>query len=140
MGNEMVKSLEHEIQELAAALRECADWQWDARFKTALAEFSIDRADEILDVLNGYLVCTWDATSVAEAPVAVREVVKTLGGLMSGQLLLLSDASRPAFLFCAWWPWGNGRTISIRIAPFSNDLTDREATELITVFRGWFRI
>jgi hypothetical protein len=24
-------------------------------------------------------------------------------------------------LFCAWWPWGNGKTISIRMAPWKKE-------------------
>jgi hypothetical protein len=140
MASETVKVLEREIQELAAGLREILEWTWDGRFKAALAEFPIERKGEVLGILEGRLVSKWDASSAAEAPRIVREVIKTLGGLMSGQLLLLSDAEKPAFLFCAWWPWGNGRTISIRVAPFAKNLPDGEASELIAVFRGWFEV
>lgn len=133
-------ALENKFRDLAEAFGDALEWKWDGRFKTALAEFPADKKDDVLGVLEQYLVSTWDSSSVKEAPDIVQQVAKNLGGLMSGQLLLLSDLNEEAFIFCAWWPWGNGTKVSIRIAPFSQDLSNEDAAELATVFRGWFKI
>jgi len=127
MNSDVAKTLESEIEELAVSFENVVEWQWDGRFKTPLAEFPIDRKGEILELLEKHLVSRWDAASVAEAPEVVQEILKTLGGLMSGQLLLLSDLEKPAFLFCAWWPWGNGQRISIRIGAFGDEASAKEA-------------
>lgn len=140
MLNETVKALENSFKDLADAFHGKIEWKWDGRFKTALGEFSADVKDDVLGILEQYLVSTWDSSSVKEAPAVVQEIKKNLGGLMSGQLLLLSDLNKAAFIFCAWWPWGNGTKVSIRIAPFGKDLSDEEATALTTIFRGWFKI
>ena len=133
-------ALENEFRKLAEAFGDTLEWKWDGRFKTALAEFSFDRKDEVLGILEQYLVSTWDSSNVVDAPDIVQTITKKLGGLMSGQLLLLSDSEQAACIFCAWWPWGSGTKISIRLAPFSKDLSDEEAAALATVFRGWFKI
>jgi hypothetical protein len=140
MTSDVVMALEPGIQKLAVSLRDVVEWQWDTRFKTAMAEFPIERKEDILSILDEHLIVTWDLSNIQEAPEVVRELVKRLGGLMSGQLLLLTDPEEPAFLFCAWWPWGNGKTVSIRIAPFGRDLVDADASRLLAVFRGWFGI
>ena len=140
MLNESVKALENSFRDLAAAFCGKIEWKWDGRFKTALGEFSADMKDEVLGLLEQYLVSTWDSSSLSDAPDVVQQVSKNLGGLMSGQLLLLSDLNKAAFIFCAWWPWGSGTKISIRLAPFSKDLSDEDAAALTTIFRGWFKI
>lgn len=140
MLSESATELESKFRDLVEAFRGIIEWKWDGRFSTALAEFAIDRKDEVLGILKQHLVSTWDSTNVNDAPDVVREITKNLGGLMSGQLLLLSDSSKPACIFCAWWPWGSGTRISIRMAPFGQDLTREEASELTATFRDLFKI
>lgn len=118
------------IQQLVARLDDLLNWTWDSRFETALAEFSIEQKAEVLAALEELLTCRWDSGGLADAPEVVRDLVKRLGGLMSGQLLLLSDPESLTFLFCAWWPWGNGQTISIRIGPFGKDLPEDQLAAL----------
>ena len=140
MLSESIKALENSFRDLAKAFDGKIEWKWDGRFKTALGEFSADMKDDVLGLLEQYLVSTWDSSSLSDAPDVVKQVSKNLGGLMSGQLLLLSDLNKPTFIFCAWWPWGNGTKVSIRIAPFSEDLSGEEAVALTAAFRSWFKI
>jgi len=140
MLNETVKALENSFKDLANAFHGKIEWKWDGRFKTALGEFSAGMKDDVLGILEQYLVSTWDSSSIKEAPAVVQEIKRNLGGLSSGQLLLLSDLNKEAFIFCAWWPWGNGMKVSIRVAPFSEDLSGEEAAALTTAFRSWFKI
>jgi hypothetical protein len=70
----------------------------------------------------------------------VRTINSRQGGLRPGQLLFTSDPNREAFIFCAWWPWGGGETISIRIAPSFKKISDSEKAEKIQLFKEWFGI
>ncbi|MCK5827829.1 hypothetical protein KAH43_04810 [Candidatus Bipolaricaulota bacterium] len=140
MLNESLEALEKSFRDLADAFCGNIEWRWDNRFQTALGEFSADMKDDVLGILEKYLISTWDSSSIEEAPAIVQEIKRKLGGLSSGQLLLLSDLNRGAFVFCAWWPWGSGKKISIRIGPFSNDLSADETVALTTVFRSSFKI
>jgi len=105
-----------------------------------LAEFRVDHKDRVRAILERYLSITWDSSNIGNAPAIVRTINIHLGNLRSGQLLFTSDPNRDVFIFCAWWPWGDGETISIRIAPFYKKLSDSEKAEKIQLFKGWFGI
>ena len=140
MEEQAMKSAEREIHDLATAMRGALEWKWDSRFGTVLAEFPVDKKAEVLGLLEGSLVSSWDSATIKDAPEIARDVVKGLGGLMSGQLLLLSDPADDVLIYCAWWPWGNGQTVSIRIGLFSASGLDADRKALTTVLRGWFKV
>ena len=122
------KTLENELHDLAAAFRGILDWKWDGRFGAVLAEFPLKIEASVLGVLDQYLVSRWDSTSIADAPETVKKVKGHLGGLMAGQILLLSSPDVEPLVYCAWWPWGSGQTISIRIGLFGGG-SDEEAKQ-----------
>lgn len=115
MEEEARKVLERELHDLAAVFRGVLEWKWDSRFGTVLAEFPVDKKAGVLGQLERRLVSSWDSATIVDAPETARQVAKHLGGLLSGQLLLLSGPAEETLVYCAWWPWGNGQTISIRV-------------------------
>jgi hypothetical protein len=115
MADDRSKILVGELHDIAEAFRGMLEWKWDGRFGAILAEFPLESKAAVLEILDRYLVCRWDSGTIGEAPEAVKKVKGHLGGLMSGQLLLLSDLDVEPLLYCAWWPWANGQTISIRV-------------------------
>jgi hypothetical protein len=121
-GNDVFQSMggttEAICRDLAAAFRAGLAWKWDARFGTVLAEFPLESKASILGILDRHMVDRWDSASIEDAPEAAKKVKAHLGGLMAGQLLFLSDPGGDSLVYCAWWPWGNGLTISIRIGLF----------------------
>ncbi len=120
------------------ASRGVVSWKWDSRFVAALAEFRTDKTDSVRAMLEPSLSLLWDSSTVRKAPDSVRKIAKDLGGLRSGQLLFVSDPNQDVCLFGAWWPWGNGTTISIRVAPYGKRLSAAEQAELNGLFKGWF--
>ncbi len=132
--------LENECKELLREFQGALSWKWDSRFETVLAEFGVDKKDSIRAILQRCLGTTWDSSNVDSAPDAVRMIDSHLGGLRSSQLLLTSDPNKDDFIFCAWWPWGDGKTISIRIGPAYKELLGSEKAEKIQLFKGWFGI
>lgn len=94
-------------------------WKWDDRFGAVLAEFGVADQVKVRDVLTRLFSCAWDRSTVDAAPDAVQAVKSHCGGLKPGQLLFTTDPGREGFIYCAWWPWGNGTSISLRLAPFS---------------------
>ena len=132
--------MENDCKELSKAFQGVLSWKWDSRFETVLAEFSVKKKEDIRAVLGRYLRTTWDGSSVGNAPDPVRAIDNRLGGLRPGQLLLTSDPSGEAFIFCAWWPWGDAKTISIRIAPSYQNLANAEKAEKTRLLKGWFGV
>lgn len=96
-------------------------WEWDSRFKTALAQINIKEKNAIEAILENYLGTAWDSDTINTAPEKVQRILARLGGLMSGQLFYAVGLAERGIVFCAWWPWGNGQTISIRLG---TDLED----------------
>ena len=110
-------------------------WRWDDRFGAVLAEFGAADQVKVRDVLIGLFAAVWDQFTIDTAPDAVQKMKSHFGGLMPGQLLFGSDPGRESFLCCAWWPWANGKTVSLRIAPvFGKD----PGAEGIQKFKGRF--
>ena len=132
--------LENDCKELLSAFQGVLSWKWDGRFETVLAEFGVDNKNSIRAILERYLRTTWDSSNIGNAPDVVRTINDRLGRLRTGQLLFTSDPNLDAFIFCAWWPWGDDKTISIRIGPSYKKLLDSEKTAKIQLFKGWFGI
>ena len=132
--------LESVCKELMREFQGILSWKWDSRFETVLAEFGVDDKDSIRAFLDRHLGITWDSSTIDNAPDIVQMINGNLGGLMSGQLLFTSDPNQDAFIFCAWWPWGDGKTISIRLLPHYKTRYNSEEAEHIQVFRSWFGI
>ncbi len=115
-------------------------WKWDNRFKTILAEFDVKDTESIKSKLSRQMDIAWTHDNTGSAPDPIRIIIDYFGGLNPGQKLFTTDPSIDGILLCAWWPWGNGKTISIRLALFSDSLSDDQNSELTLEFRRWFRV
>ena len=132
--------VEKGCKELWTAFQGVLSWRWDSRFETVLAELGVGKKADVRAILERHLPMMWDASNIANAPDSLRAIHNLLGGLREGQLLFTSDAQGDAFIFCAWWPWGDGKTISIRIAPCYKQPSDSEKVEKARRLKGWFRM
>ncbi len=132
-------SLDIEIfcQKFASAFNDMVTWKWDDRFQMALTEFDVSDKNGIKVILESFLKISWDNSNIDNAPSNVKLLINKFGGLKSGQLVFLEDTNREDFLYCVWWPWGNGNKISIRVAPSINQLSD---VEIISKFKVSFKI
>ncbi len=122
------------------ALQGVLTWKWDSRFETVLAEFSVGRREEVCQALEEYLTFLWNRELIHEAPVNIQMLSNHLGGLMPGQMLFASDPEEDEFVFCAWWPWGDGETVSIRLAPIHSNITDAQRAEKDAQLREIFGV
>ncbi len=139
--NDLYKSdLESACRKFLSTSQEILSWIWDDRFEAVLAQFATDKKDKVRTILERYLSIAWNISNINKAPDTVQTINNRLGGLRSGQMLFTSDPNLDVFVFCSWWPWDDGKTISIRVAPFYKTLSDSGKAELIIQFRGWFGI
>ncbi len=115
-------------------------WKWDGRFEVVLAEFAVGNQEAVHNALESSLGKSWDSDSIGNAPEGVTGVSNSLGGLMRGQRLFTSDPDAQPFVFCAWWPWGDGNTISIRIGPACGQMSPSERAGFVTCVRECFGV
>ncbi len=132
--------IESFCMELFGAFHGVLSWAWDSRFRTVFAKFSVDIEDRVRETLERYFSMTWHTANIAQSPDTLRFVNTHLGGLRKGQLFFTSEPTVEGFVFCAWWPWRDGNTISIRVSPFYYKLNELQMAELIKQLKYWFRI
>lgn len=97
-------------------------WDWDNRSQTLLAEFPTIKGEVIRAVMNRHLTQQWDNKTIHQAPERLRTATGDLGDLRANQLLFSSGPDSQPLIFAAWWPWGNGEVISLRLAsPTTSD-------------------
>ena len=131
MSDSQELDLKAVCKEIIDAFEGMVVWKFDGRFKTLLTEFSAEKQATVQDVLNRYFSITWDSTNIDHAPEIVKVIDRHLGGLRPGQLFFNTDPDLDAFIFCAWWPWGDNQTVSIRVAPFDKELSGDEQAALV---------
>ena len=90
-------------------------WNWDDRFQAVLSEFPADQEKEVVSVLEKHFDTCWDEETINYAPGKIRSIAKGLGELRQGQRLFSSNPDHEALLLGAYWPWQNGKKISLRM-------------------------
>ncbi len=130
--------LEDVCRELLNTFQGSLSWKWEDRFQVMLATFGADNRDDIRAILGRNLETIWDSSNMESASESVVVINRNFGGIRSGQLLFTSDPSQDALIFCAWWPWGDGETISIRLGPYFKELLDSDRVDQIQIFKSWF--
>jgi len=141
MADQDKKELENVCRNFRRDMETILSWKWDSRFEMVLAEFPNDRQEDVRTVLARYLDCGWDHSDIRRAPAVVHKICdEYLGGLRAGQFFFATNPEKPLFMLGAWWPWDDGKTVSLRLAPFGKDLSETELNELTGEFNTWFGV
>lgn len=138
MKDNKISEMEQVCRELTDASQGMLSWMWDDRFETALAQVSINDKDKVNKLLVRFLKNTWDSSNIKDAPDDVKAVSNNLGGIRSGQQLLTSDPNTEGFIYCSWWVWGDGNTISVRVAPYFSKASNAKKDEQVKLIKNWF--
>ena len=97
------------------ALSPLVKWQYNDFHRVMLAEFSVDKQQQVMATLQQILPCQWDAKTIKKAPHEIHHRAGFFAKLIKNQQLLSQELhSQPKFMV-AWWPWGHGATVSIRL-------------------------
>ena len=109
-------------------------WSWDARFGCLVAEFSVELAETIRALVLEALRDEWTASNVSTAPRPLRDLLARSGGLEPGQRLFGATESESIAAFGLWWPWKNGRTISLRLGLLNLGALDEPYPQIRALF------
>ena len=113
-------------------------WAWDSHSSAYLAKIGTENAEAALETLGQQFSERWSTAELARATRRTKSAIAKLGGLREGQVLFTHTLAGPAFLFCAWWPWNNGMTVSVRIGYYTDGMENSDADSLLAQFRKWF--
>ena len=91
------------------------NWKYDDFHNVMLAEFSVEKQDQVLFSLQQVLPVCWDAKTIKQAPDEVIHFAGSFSKLVKKQKLLTTNIERHPKVMAAWWPWGHGATVSIRL-------------------------
>lgn len=100
---------------LIQALDGTVKWKYDNFNRALLAEFSADKAPLILSVIRQHLPMEWDAKSIKRADQLVKHQAGSYVKINQQQKLFAPQNNEPTSCMLAWWPWGHGATVSIRL-------------------------
>jgi hypothetical protein len=113
-GSEPWTSLFRSMKDLKAAWPS-RGWSWDQRLTCVTSSFADEVEARARVAASVAFPTEWLPSTLSKAPPLVRELVERAGGIRAGQRVLASPVVGVAFLYCLWWPWGDGMTTSVRI-------------------------
>jgi hypothetical protein len=80
MGDQKLEELKIRCGQLFAASKKNLSWQWDSRFGMALAQFSINEAENVRKIVQEYLRFAWIPSELDQMPETVQSMIVSLGG------------------------------------------------------------
>lgn len=129
-------------ESIQTALSQYTECTWDDRHQALLAEFSVDHSDPIMTILLQSFPHSWDSKTIKKANPILKHKAKHFAELKVSQRLLTKGIDGSEDLMAAWWPWGHGATVSIRIFRVNqeayiekNGITNKLATLLFKPFK-----
>jgi oxalate decarboxylase/phosphoglucose isomerase-like protein (cupin superfamily) len=102
-------------KDVIEALSSMVKWKYDDFHKVMLAEFSVDKQDQVLFTLQQVLPINWDVKTIKKAPNEVKHYAGIFSKLVKQQRLFSTNIERHPIVMVAWWPWGHGATVSVRL-------------------------
>lgn len=90
-------------------------WSWDARFNCCTSSFASDQEAAARTAAALALPTEWTASTIARAPRQLRDIAERAGGVRQGQLVLANGPLAGLTAYGLWWPWGGGKTVSLRV-------------------------
>jgi hypothetical protein len=113
-------------------------WEWDDYIGAFLATFPPDLVPQIETICDKYFMSRWGTASLDKIPPSVLAIADSLGGLRNTQRLLVTRPGEFVMAYGAWWPWGDGKTISLRIGLVTDKVPEHAKDEFFKEFSEWF--
>ncbi len=137
MRNELAE-IESCCKGIVAETTGLVTWEWDDYIGAFLATFPPDLVPQIETICDKYFVSSWGTASLDKIPPSVLAIADSLGGLRNTQRLLVTRPGEFVMAYGAWWPWGDGKTISLRIGLVTDKVPEHAKDEFFKEFSEWF--
>jgi hypothetical protein len=102
-------------KDVIETLSSMVKWKYDDFHKVMLAEFSVDKQDQVLFTLQQFFPMCWDVKTIKKAPHETKHYAGAFSKLVKKQKLFSINIEHNPKIMAVWWPWGHGATVSVRI-------------------------
>ncbi|MCP4138029.1 MAG: hypothetical protein GY754_44105 [bacterium] len=92
-------------------------WQWDRRLGVGFIAFAKEDLEVIFSAVTKAFDMKWDSSNY-NTSAFMPKLVDHLAGMSDLQLVFTSEGLEDAVVYAAWWPWGDGSNISLRVGLF----------------------
>ncbi len=124
-------------RKIKSVLPESYVWKLDDRFNTVVAAFERSSSEIIFSALKASFSQEWSKKTVRKAPRHIKGITASISGIETGQIVFTTDGDADPVLFAAWWPWGDGINISLRIGVSDSSLNEEDIKNHLT---EWFEL
>ncbi len=139
MKSDKLITIEDLFRDLSEDSRELLNWDWDSRFGAVVTSFSKEDEDAVFSLLKKHFDEEYDNNGISEAEKDVQKLATSFGGVRAGQKLFIRKDDDTFIVFGAYWPWGNGSTVSLRIGIKASDNITATDIELARMVKSWFK-
>jgi len=139
MKSDELITIEEMFRDLSEDSRELLNWDWDSRFGAVVTSFSKEDEDAVFSLLKKHFDEEYDNNGISEAEKDVQKLATSFGGVRAGQKLFIRKDDDTFIVFGAYWPWGNGSTVSLRIGIKVSDNITATDLELARMVKNWFK-
>jgi hypothetical protein len=112
-------------------------WKLDDRFNTVVAAFEKGGSEIIFSTLKASFSQEWSKKTVRKAPENIKSIASSISGIEKGQIVFTTDDNEVPVLFAAWWPWGDGINVSLRIGVSDSSLNEEDIKNHLV---EWFEL
>jgi hypothetical protein len=110
------------------------DWGYDRRFKCVMSTITLAQQVAARAAMATVLPQSFTAESLPTGPPSVRALAAEYGGVRSGQMLLWGASATGPGAFGLWWPWGDGKSVSLRVGLHDVDAPKQRYPRLRDIF------
>jgi hypothetical protein len=91
------------------------EWGYDRRFQSVMSTVTTAQKQQARAACDSVFKQVFDSDAIAGAPPGPRALADQYGGVRPGQLLMWNGEPHLPGAFGLWWPWGDGKSVSLRI-------------------------
>ena len=110
-------------------------WSWDDRLACVASAFDSEQEKAARAAVALSLPTEWTAATLATAPERLKALANRVGDVRQGQHLFTGGPLEGMFAFGLWWPWGNGKTISMRVGLADIDASREPTPQFCELFK-----
>ena len=140
MGEGPTEIFEKVVLASKAAVPGGHKWSWDDRFEAGLVVVRAEDVQAVHGVVKAAYSHSWEPKDIPTGPAILQALDGGLGGMRVDQSLYSVEIDPETWVYAAFWPWGSGVNISVRVGVFMLPGSSGDLSAWNGKLRGLFEI